>query len=269
MTLHFSRRTAIAAGAFSLGSAILPAPSFARSSGRASDLDLFLRIRSSEAGRKTTWWYTGTLFGDRYGEPMRPLFTMQGASQTTATRLADGNIGYSMKEAGYYCELGSGAIIDGPVPNVFTGEAIAPQHYLSAQQLLFTPDLTVRPQAGIPPGIEFDGRITPPDIKGDRIWMAEYLFVTVLGREGQAPRISNSMANFEASLSDVEKPTGFVPATMQYTTFNSYRHWMNMGDTKGHVMMRLNALKLRSWDEVPDPLRSRIDAEHSGEFGND
>ncbi|WP_394728919.1 DUF1838 family protein [Altererythrobacter sp. GH1-8] len=229
---------------------------------------MFLRIRSSDVGRKTFWWYTGKLYGDRYGEPMRPLFQMQGASQTLATRISDSEVAYTLKEAGYYCDLETGEVIDGEVNNVFTDEAITPQHYLSSQDLIFSDQMAVRPQRDLPSNISFDGRIIRPDIKGDRIWMSEYLFVTVGSRSGGNPRISNSMANFEASLEDVSKPEGFVPATMQYTTFNSYRTWMNMGDTKGHVMMRLNALKLERWDQIPEPLRSRIEADHVGEFGD-
>lgn len=268
MELQWSRRESLKSAITGLTCALLSPPSLAHPKTGMSSLDMFRRLRCSDFGRKTFWQYSGTLFGDRYGEPMRPLFSMQGASQTMASQEANGDIRYDLKEAGYYGDLATGEIINGEVANVFTDEWIRPEHYLSSQELFFTRNLEVIPTRPLPRGISFDGRIARPDIKGDRIWMAEYLFVSVEVPDA-APRISNSMANFEASVSDVERPSGFVPATMQYTTFNSYRRWMNMGETQGHVMMRLNALKLDSWSKIPTTLRQRIEHDHESEFGDD
>jgi len=35
-----------------------------------------------------------------------------------------------------------------------------------------------------------------------------------------------------------------------------------MGAERGEIMMRLNGLKLQRWDQVPEALRQRIEADH-------
>ena len=178
---------------------------------------------------------------------------------------------YDLIEAGYYGDLETGEIIDGDALNPLTGEMIRPAHYLSPQKLVFTTELTVEPAgAPLPPDLGFRGRITRPDCKRGRIWMSEELYVDAPAHQGEAARrISNSLANFEASLSDVAAQSGFVPATFEYTTLNSYRPWMNMGDARGSVVMRLNAVKLETLEEAPAPLRARIIADHPGQFVDD
>jgi hypothetical protein len=63
-------------------------------------------------------------------------------------------------------------------------------------------------------------------------------------------------------MADIESSRDFVPASMQYTTLNSFRPWMNMGSAAGDIMMRLNGLKLARWDQLPTALRTRIEADH-------
>jgi hypothetical protein len=257
------RRFSIAAGVVaSIGTRALGAPAAS-----LSDLELFARIRCSPAGKRTFWWYSGHMLARRSGEAARPFVSVVGASQSEITRNADGSIGYALVEAGYYGDVTTGEIADKPVINALTGAMIQPEHYLSTQKLRFLPDLTVRPDmATLPPGLDYRGRITRPDRKGDYVWMAEELFVSLPPTATGAARISNSLANFQVQARDLYSDMAFVPATMQYTTVNSLRPWMNMGDTRGDVMMRLNATKLAQWSGVDAALRTRIEHDHPGIF---
>lgn len=230
---------------------------------RAADreaLETFLQLRCSPEGDSTFWHYSGHMLARVAGEPMRPLLSVVGASRSEIRRRADGSVVYHLIEAGYYGAPDGDGIADGPIRNSLTGAMMTPEHYLSPQTIRFTPELKVLPEMdALPPGLVYDGRITPPDIKQGRIWMAEELFVKM---PGKAPKVLNSLANYEASLADVRAGDSFVPATMQYTTLNSFRPWMNMGGADGDIMMRLNGLKLATWDEVPAALRQRIEADH-------
>ena len=252
------RRTLLAAG---LAMPLLPA---AAASGRNA-LETFLRMRCSPEGQSTYWSYSGHMLARVEGEPLRPLLSIIGASRSHIRRQPDGAIIYSLVEAGYYgapdaAASPAGAIADSPITNALTGSPITPEHYLSPQTLRFTPDMQVMPDMGpLPPGVEYRGRITPPDIKQGRVWMAEELFVKL---PGNPSKILNSLANFETSLKDLDRRASFVPCSMQYTTLNSFRPWMNMGAAKGEIMMRLNAIKLARWDNVPAALRQRIEADH-------
>ncbi len=232
-----------------------------------SDLDLFMRIRCRSAGLRTFWWYSGEMLARRSGEAARPLVSVVGASQSEITRNPDGSISYDLVEAGYYGDIETGKIADTPIMNVLTGKMMQPEHYLSPQKLRFLPDLTVLPvAASLPQGLDYRGRITRPDRKGDYVWMAEELFVALPATAGRGARISNSLANFQVSARDLDSDMAFVPATMQYTTVNSLRPWMNMGNAQGDVIMRLNAIKLAQWSGVDASLRARIERDHPGVF---
>ncbi len=234
-----------------------------------SALQKFVRIRSSEAGRKTFWWYTGQVLARVGDTPLRPILTQVGASQTIGEWLEDGSFLYRMTEAGYYDDLKTGGIADAPITNPLTGEPMTVQHYLSSQTIIFTPDLKVQPETPLPDSAGvFEGTITAPDEKGDRIWMAERLLAMLHGTPTRSRRVVNSLANFEASRADVESSAGFVPATMQYTTMNSFRPWMNMGDRPGHISSRLNGLKLDRWSGVEAGLRARVENDHPGVFSD-
>lgn len=247
------RRTLLAAG---LVLPLMPA----RAAPSRNALETFLRLRCSPEGKSTYWSYSGHMLARVEGEPLRPFLSIIGASRSQFRRQPDGTVAYSLVEAGYYGAPDSPGIADGPIRNSLTGGLMTPQHYLSPQSIRFTPDLKVLPDMGpLPPGMDYRGRFTPPDIKQGRIWMAEELFIKI---PGESPKILNSLANFEASVKDLDSPAAFVPASMQYTTLNSFRPWMNMGEAKGEIMMRLNGLKLQSWEEVPAALRHRIEADH-------
>jgi hypothetical protein len=268
MTL--SRRTILAAGLAAPALASLPARAQpALSQPALSPLETFLRIRCSPPETRTWWWYSGQMLARLTGAPLRPLVSVVGVSHSRITRRPDGSIGYSLLEAGYYGhpdKQGLEAIVDGPMTNSLTGEAMTPEHYLSPQAIIFTPDLAVLPDLpALPPGLEYKGRITPPDIKQGRVWMSEELFIKAPPAPGapeNGDRVLNSLANFEAALDDVMSNREFVPATMQYTTLNSFRPWMNMGSSVGAIMMRLNAVKLPAFEQVPAALRARILADH-------
>lgn len=271
--MMFGRRALISGTAAIGGTILCPAALTAQGAVRSGTsltaLQKFVRMRSSQAGRHTFWWYSGQLLG-RVGEAgLRPLFSIAGVSRTIGQWQGDGSFRYDMVEAGYYGDPDTGEIVDGQIVNPLTGELVRPQHYLSPQKLTFTPELTVRPDRAVTPDTgAFSGTITSPDEKGDRIWMAERLTGQLFGSADQPGKFFNSLANFEASLSDVVSASGFVPATMQYTTLNSFRPWMNMKNARGNISSRLNAIKLDCWEGIPEQLRSRVAADHPGEFTN-
>ena len=261
-------RREILLGGAALG-AVTAFPSKLAAYSELTALQKFIRIRCSEVGRRTFWWYNGQLLGRVGDTALRPLFSIAGVSQTIGTWREDGSLGYEMVEAGYYGDPETGEIADAPIVNPLTGELVKVEHYLSPQKLTFTPDLKVLPSQPVPPEVgKFQGTITPPDNKGDRIWMAERLLGQLYPTAARGARVFNSLANFEASVAEVERDAGFVPATMQYTTFNSFRPWMNMGDAHGNISSRLNALKLDSWQDVPADLRARVEGDHPGVFSD-
>ncbi len=226
-------------------------------------LDAFTSLRAAPAGRPIWWHFSGHILGRLQGEPLRPLLSIRGANRSHIVRQGDGSLIYSMIEAGYYGEPDASDIIDGAMLNLLTGQPMKPQHFIEPLSLRFRPDLVVLPEIkALPPGMDFKGRLTAPDVRGGRVWMAEELFVKLPAAPGSPPILLNSLANFEASAADMKAGGEFVASTMQYTTVNSFRPWMNMGMKAGDLCMRLNAIKLSTWAQVPPALRQRIQADH-------
>jgi len=254
-----SRRAVLSAG---LGLALLP-PARLLAATSPSDLETFVRLRCAPDGKSTFWWYSGHVLARTAGNASRPLLSVIGVSRSRTTRQPDGTYIYDLIEAGYYGAPGSTNIADGPITNALTGEQITPENYISPQTLRFYPDLEVKPITDkLPPGLDYKGRITPPDIKHGRLWMAEELLIKLPGRNGEKSKLLNSLANFEAKLSDINSKKAFVPASLQYTTINSFRPWMNMGNADGDIISRLNGIKLETWEEIPAALRARVIKDH-------
>lgn len=267
---RFSRRGLLASAL--AGAALMPIAAPARTYetdplGGLSALDAFKRIRCAPEGERAYWWYSGHLLGRVEGQPGMPLLRVVGLSYSRTERGPDGSWRYRLTEAGYYGNHETGEIRDEWV-NPLNGKTVQAVHYRSPQTLLFRPDMSIVPDMKtLPPGLDFTGRITRPDIKHGRIWMAEELFVKLPQRGDGPVRTANSLANFEASLADMISPAlDFVPATMEYTTINSFRPWMEMGDTPGTISMRLNGMKMQNLEGAPADLVARIAAEHEGFF---
>jgi hypothetical protein len=49
---------------------------------------------------------------------------------------------------------------------------------------------------------------------------------------------------------------------MEYTTLNSFRSWMEMGDVAGTISMRLNGVKLPDVNQIDRQLFDRIQRDH-------
>ena len=226
-------------------------------------LEIFLSMRRGLPGKRAVWWYSGELLGRVDGSVAVPLLSIQGISHTQLRAVGDGSYLHTMTEAGYYGDLVTGEVVDSWL-NPLNAKRCDAKHYFSSQRLLFNPDLTITrgDTAALPGDLAFNGRITGPDVKHDRVWMGEELFVNYQPPQG-IPVIANSLANFEASWADATNPDlQFVPTTMQYTTINSFRPWMQMGDAVGTISMRLNGIKLASFDVADAELMKRILRDH-------
>jgi len=76
-------------------------------------------------------------------------------------------------------------------------------------------------------------------------------------------RTATSLATFASPLTDVlDTEQSFTPCNLSYTTVNSWRPWMLMGDTPGTITWRLMGRKLRSPTEIGEPLLSWLKQDH-------
>ncbi|MEQ8736654.1 MAG: DUF1838 family protein [Rhodospirillaceae bacterium] len=273
-----TRRQALSGTAGALVATSTVAPTLATSSKiNFSDpqqkLDAYVRMRNRDDGKKSYTRYSGTFFAKIEGEVASPIMGIEGMSWGRCERQPDGSYLYSMQEAGYHTSLDARDVIDEWV-NPMNGLTVVPAHYRSGQSSVFTPT-TVNPiLSQRPDGLEYKGVITPATVIGDTVWCSEDLFVKIPNpreryedeREWSGPfRTSTSLATHMALLSDLENSeSGFVPSTMSYTTINSWRGWMKMGQTPGVISWRLKGRKFESPDHMDsdDWLLRRIESDH-------
>lgn len=173
-------------------------------------LECFTRLRCSQPGDTTTWWYSGHMLGKVDGDAAVPILSLIGASQSKIEYLKDDTVRYSLIEAGYYGDPDTGEIADGPIINRITSAPMTPKHYLSPQSLDFFSDRTIRPaEQALPANTDFSGRMVGPDVKAGRVWMAEELFVKVPATANRGERVLTSLANFQGLATAIWSPVIF------------------------------------------------------------
>ncbi|MCU0760752.1 MAG: DUF1838 domain-containing protein [Steroidobacteraceae bacterium] len=222
-----------------------------------------VRIRGHQDGRRVFFAYHGTFYAQVTAQRTVPMFHIEGASSARMLRQPDGSYLYQLKEAGWFCDLGSHEVVAEAV-NPLTGKTVRPKHYASGQRTRFTADAKVVPMDALPPGIEYVGDIGRPTADRDLVWTTEELLVRTPGAPPSGkPRVQTSLATFSANLADLERaPDAFVPCRLNYQTLGSFLAWMDMGDVPGVITWRLAGRKTDKVDELPAALRARIEREH-------
>ncbi|MEQ8510131.1 MAG: DUF1838 family protein [Rhodospirillaceae bacterium] len=277
MTL--TRRQALA-GAASAATAVATTSHTATASTNKIDfsdpqqkLDAYVRMRNRGDGKKSYTRYSGTFFAKIEGEVAIPIMGIEGMSWGRCERQPDGSYLYSMQEAGYHTTLDTRDVLDEWV-NPMNGLTVIPAHYRSGQSSVFTPTAVNPILSSRPEGLVYKGVITPATVIGDTVWCSEDLFVKFPNpreryddeREWSGPfRTSTSLATHMALIADLENAeSDFVPSTMSYTTINSWRGWMKMGQTPGVISWRLKGRKFKSPDHMDreDWLLRRIESDH-------
>ena len=227
-----------------------------------------IRIRGHRDGRLVYYGYEGTFYGQRSGQRTVPLLHIEGASAGAFVRQSDNSWLYNLREAGWMCDLASGAVLSSWI-NPLNGKTLTPRHYKSRQSSLFTGSSVKPVSADLPAGLEMQGNITRPVIIRDDIWTAEELLVRVPPNQaGGAAVVQTSLATLHANLRDLQRGAdAWVPATLAYQTLQSWPAWMEMAtEMPGVISWRLMGRKCASVDELPNQVRARIQEQHPEVF---
>lgn len=232
-------------------------------------LESAMRIRTAPDGQAVRWVYSGVLVVKPEGELARPVLRIDGMSRTRATRIAQGVWDWQLDEAGYYCDLQTGAALDRWV-NPFTGKEVKPKHYRSSQRLRFE-GARILPADPLPANIDFRGEVTELANVGGLRAFTEDLYVRLPGRVGadgssSQDRVSTSLATFLVTEDQLRKPAAeWIDSPFIYTTLNSFVGWLGMDGIAGVQNMRLVGRKCRIDDRgaIPDSLYARLASEHA------
>ena len=237
------------------------------------DLEAHVRMRGNLHGERTYWYYQGTVFGNLWGQSTEPMLGVEGVSFSIIDLLSGGRYRYSLTEAGYYSDPGTGEISK-PVRNPFTGEYYEPKNYLSPQTNIFESDLSVTPVfKERPPGLEYRGVISPVRTFNDSVWSSEDIFVrreleNATNDPGQPGfSVQTSLATFTSDRRELLDPDlEFVPCQLNYQTLGTWRPWMGMGAQPGMISWRMVGTKCK-FEDIPGHIKERIARDHEGFFG--
>jgi len=235
--------------------------------------ELFVRLRGAPRAQPALWWFAGTLWGKRTLDAAVPLFAVEGCSFNRLALEADGGVRMDMIEIGFWLDPATRAPAD-RWRNPMNGLDCAPVHFMGPQALRFDAAGEGRPANPVPPGTEFQGRITPPVVSGDSVWVGETLIVKGPARPnpGGEPLASGlpvftatSLDTYQASRGDLAAGAlAWLPATRSYQTLGSWYPWMRMGHEAGGISFQMVGRKLRSVDELPPDLRRLVDERNPG-----
>jgi hypothetical protein len=251
------------------GGALAPADAEAAAKAAPGALDTLLthvRMRAHPDGRAAYWWYSGTFYGQISGQRTVPLLAIEGVSINRCTPAGEGMFAYALREAGWFKDLATGAVLDEWV-NPLTGRKVAPKHYYSPQETRFE-GAVVKPVLKVPfPGLEYDGYLGAPQAFGGSVWSSEELLVRTTDPATGEGRVQTSLLTLHALAADLARSAKrWVPATMAYQTLASWRPWMDMRDVPGVISWRLFGRKVATVDELPAPIVARIRAQHPALF---
>jgi hypothetical protein len=241
--------------AAALASHMPPAAAAYRFRNPADKLDALVRMRSGPSGT-SLWWYQGTFFAKPEGEITQPLLRIDGASRVSFEAIGSGRYRSRMEEAGFFSDLDTGQLLD-EWRNPLNDALVKPEHYRSMAASIITADAVAPDIEKLPPGIVFEGQVTPFVSHGDSAWVSEELFVSAPSQDPREPalKVQTSLATFHSRRSELEdERREFVPCELNYSTLATWRGWMEMGDRPGVISWRLVGSKLRSVAELPQAL---------------
>jgi len=229
----------------------------------ADPLLTHVRMRGHQDGRRCYFSYHGTFYAQVAAQRTQPMFHIEGASSARMLRQDDGSYLYTMREAGWFCDLTTHEP-QAEATNPLTGKMVKPRHYNSAQRSRLTRDGVLPIIEKRPPGLEYVGTIGTPTVDTDVIWSTEELLVKVPGATPEAPaRVQTSLATFSSNLAELlQRPETFVGCRLNYQTLGSFLPWMEMGALTGVISWRLAGRKSDRVEAIPAVVRARIEREH-------
>jgi hypothetical protein len=231
------------------------------------------RIQADINGEQVFGRCSGVITGVRPGEAVRHLFNFEVFSTIRVLRQKDGNFQRMTKEAVFYSDPATGAILD-EWDNPYTGERVKVVDVANDPFNWIIAD-TVQPF--ILPGNATTGQA----IKGDKPYLLHWsefgpdTIVMVEDGHGYYPNRldpatwpresagsmiqASELFRYFISRADIEDPTKtFLPHNGSWVRITPWLPWMLMGQTPGHIMYDGVFRPSKTIDYHPKPVIERI-----------
>ena len=218
----------------------------------------FVRARASLDGNDTFTWFTGNVHAWMPGGKWTPLFGFEGYN---VSRIVEVEGGYDLltREAVFYQDPRTRQILE-KWTNPFTGAEVEVVHVwndpVNQQFRLEGPrGPWMVPVTGI----------------GDDVFFNIDVFLAYPSPLPRAQFPENSQADlytaaelfqFFCKRADLEADTPSAPSQVSWTRLAPWLPWMAMADRPGQLVYHCRGSKLGSFAELPDPIKSYVEANH-------
>lgn len=233
----------VALGSMMGGGLMLAAPALAKVAGSKAALDLalpadrlkaFVKLRGSLDDRLVTSWVSARYYGV-VGDEMRPLFHVRSAVFSRYRPAGEGG-GYEAinAEIAWFTDPDSGQVLT-QWRNPYTGREVkVPMGGYAPSKIFIRPDLGYALAKPVP-GLEIEHEVLPFEVRGEDLYITERSRTAMRFAPGAKPFRYAESNTFHARLAEVLSDSPHVPSDVSFTNICSWRPWMEMGDTPGHL----------------------------------
>jgi hypothetical protein len=223
------------------GALSLARPSGAAETGRLLDMnnraDYFnavMQMRGSRDNRLCMGFIKGNYYGV-VDNKLTPLYRVLAGTFSRFQARSDGNYDGATFEVAYFTDWNTGELLD-TFANPLNGKTVkVPITRMGPSRILLTPD-GMKVVASSRPGMEMRHRFLPARVVGDDVWIVEENFVSATPEKGP-PFNYNEVTTYHASLKALSAPKEMrAPTDVHFTVVVSWRPWLEMGDSKGHLL---------------------------------
>ena len=233
-----TRREAIKASGLAMG-ALMAAPALAKGAGKLDlatpegRLKAFVKMRGSLDERLLTSWVSARYYGI-VGDEMRPLFSVRSAVFSRYRRAVDGGYEAVNAEIAWFTDPDSGKVLTTWTNPYTGGECKVPMGGYAPSKVFIRPDLGFALAKPVP-GLEMQHEILPFEARGQDLYVTERNRTAMRFAPNAKPFRYSESNTFHAPLDAVLSAAPHVPSDVSFTNVCSWRPWMEMGDTQGHL----------------------------------
>ncbi|WJT00342.1 DUF1838 family protein [Novosphingobium humi] len=230
-------RRAVLGGALGAGGLMLAAPASAAArldlAMPADRLKAFVKMRGSLDDRLVASWVSARYYGIT-GDEMRPLFNVRSAVFARHRPAAGGGYEAVNAEIAWFTDPDTGEVLT-QWRNPYTGRDVkVPMGGYAPSKVFIRPNLDFALANPIP-GLEINHEVLPFEVRGDDLYITERSRTAMHFAPSAKPFRYSESNTFHARLSDVLSGAPHVPSDVSFTNVCSWRPWMEMGDTPGHL----------------------------------
>lgn len=208
-----------------------------------------VKIRGALDDRIFAGYVEGRYYGYVDGR-LVPFYGLLAGTLTQHRRQADGTFRGVSFELAYFTDWDSGELLD-RWKNPLTGKAVeVPRFRTPPGGFQLTADERVV-FAGMGPGGSNTDRFLRPVLEGDDLWITEENRSEFLATKSNPAFFYSELVTYHTAVTDVGRDSPWCETRVAFQSEVSWRPWLEMGKTPGHLVGNAAGRKLQHIEEMP------------------